>query len=143
MVLDNPNLLDFERDLFTKPGRARVGVQWKSADICLDIECECGSLSHLCDSMFGHWVCEVCGRAFKPPTIAVAYTDSETWGGYTHPYQALENYRQSSGIDAKLIVNGMTATDSSITNPSDPRSLSVVGFDPAAPKLIADFSRGL
>ena len=73
MVLDNPNLLDFERDLFTKPGRARVGVQWKSADVCLDIECECGSLSHLCDSMFGHWVCEVCGRAFKLPTIAVAY----------------------------------------------------------------------
>ena len=73
----------------------------------------------------------------------IIYADSETWGGYTHPYQALENYRQSSGIDAKLIVNGMTATDSSITNPSDPRSLSVVGFDPAVPKLIADFSRGL
>ena len=71
------------------------------------------------------------------------YADEETWGGYEHPYQALENYRQSSGIDAKLIVNGMTATESSITNPSDARSLSVVGFDPAVPKLIADFSRGL
>ena len=46
MVLENPNLLDFERELFTKPGRVRVGVQWKS-DICLDIECECGNLSHL------------------------------------------------------------------------------------------------
>ena len=72
----------------------------------------------------------------------VVLTDSETWAGSTHPHQALRRYRARSGIDARLVVVGMTATDVSIADPSDAGMLDVAGFDAAAPGLVADFSRG-
>lgn len=70
------------------------------------------------------------------------YTDSETWAGSIHPHQALVQYRQKTGIPARLAVVGMTATNFSIADPSDPGSLDVVGFDSASPQLLADFSAG-
>lgn len=73
----------------------------------------------------------------------VIYTDSETWVGIVHPYQALKQYRAQSGIDAKVVVVGMTATEFSIADPRDPGMLDVVGFDTAVPSLISQFSRGL
>jgi len=73
----------------------------------------------------------------------VVYTDNETWHGNIHPHQALREYRQKTGIDAKLIVVGMTATRFSIADPSDPGMLDVAGFDSAVPTLITDFARGL
>jgi 60 kDa SS-A/Ro ribonucleoprotein len=59
-----------------------------------------------------------------------------------HPFQALKRYRERTGIDAKLIVVGMTSTGFSIADPSDPGMLDVAGFDSAVPNLISDFSRG-
>ncbi|WP_202863549.1 hypothetical protein [Ornithinimicrobium avium] len=73
----------------------------------------------------------------------VVYTDNETWAGSSHPHQALRTYRERSGIPAKMIVVGMTATGCSIADPSDPGMLDVAGFDSAVPQLISDFSRGL
>lgn len=73
----------------------------------------------------------------------VIYTDNETWAGTTHPHQALRQYRERTGIDAKLIVVGMTATEFSIADPSDPGMLDVAGFDSAVPNLITDFARGM
>lgn len=73
----------------------------------------------------------------------VVYTDNETWSGRVHPHQALQQYRQKTGIDAKLIVVGMTATRFTIADPSDPGMLDVTGFDTAVPTLITDFARGL
>lgn len=72
----------------------------------------------------------------------VVYTDNETWAGVMHPHQALRQYRDRTGIDARLIVVGMTATEFSIADPTDPGMLDVAGFDSAAPTLIGDFSRG-
>jgi 60 kDa SS-A/Ro ribonucleoprotein len=72
----------------------------------------------------------------------VILTDSETWAGHVHPSQALANYRQASGIDARLVVVGMVANEFSIANPADPGMLDVVGFDTATPQLISDFARG-
>jgi len=72
----------------------------------------------------------------------VVITDNETWAGSMHPHQALVEYRQRSGIDARLVVVGMTASDVSIADPQDPGMLDLAGFDSAAPNLIADFSRG-
>ena len=72
----------------------------------------------------------------------VIYTDSETWHGAIHPHQALREYRDSSGIDAKLVVVGMTSTGFSIADPSDPGMLDVVGFDATAPALMSEFARG-
>lgn len=73
----------------------------------------------------------------------VVITDNETHSGRRgHPHQALQAYRQQTGIDAKLVVVGMTSTGFTIANPSDRGMLDVVGFDSAAPAVIADFARG-
>ena len=72
----------------------------------------------------------------------VVYTDNETWAGRIHPHQALRQYRERMGVDARLVVVGMTANDVSIADPADERMLDVAGFDAAVPTLIADFSRG-
>jgi 60 kDa SS-A/Ro ribonucleoprotein len=69
------------------------------------------------------------------------YTDNETWAGHIHPFQALKQYRQKSGRNAKLVVVGMTATEFSIADPSDAGMLDVVGFDTSAPNVMADFAR--
>jgi 60 kDa SS-A/Ro ribonucleoprotein len=71
----------------------------------------------------------------------VVYTDNETWAGTVHPYVALREYRDLTGIDARLVVVGMTANDVTIANPTDPGMLDVAGFDASVPNLIADFSR--
>lgn len=72
----------------------------------------------------------------------VVITDGETWAGYVHPHIALQNYRQKTGIDAKLIVVGVTSTGFSIANPNDPGMLDVAGADANLPKVIAEFSAG-
>lgn len=73
----------------------------------------------------------------------MVYTDNETWAGTIHPHQALAEYRRTTGIPAKLIVVGMTATGFTIADPSDAGILDVVGFDAAVPSLITEFARGL
>ena len=71
----------------------------------------------------------------------VIYTDNETWAGTIHPDEALRTYRERTGIAAKLVVVGMTATGFTIADPNDAGMLDVVGFDSAAPAVIADFAR--
>ncbi|SLJ40459.1 TROVE domain-containing protein [Mycobacteroides abscessus subsp. abscessus] len=73
----------------------------------------------------------------------VVITDNETWFGDVHPHQALRDYRNKTGINARLIVVGMTATRFTIADPADPGQLDVSGFDSAVPQLISDFSAGL
>lgn len=69
------------------------------------------------------------------------YTDSETWAGKIHPFQALQKYRRTMNIPAKLIVVGMTSTGFTIADPSDAGMMDVVGFDSATPQIISDFIR--
>ncbi len=71
----------------------------------------------------------------------VVYTDSETWHGDIHPAQALRDYRRKTGIPAKLVVVGMVSNGFSVADPDDAGMMDVVGFDTAAPALIADFIR--
>ena len=73
----------------------------------------------------------------------VVYTDNETWAGNTHPSQALKKYRAASGRNARLAVVGMISNGFSIADPKDSGMMDVVGFDSAAPNIIADFSRGV
>lgn len=71
----------------------------------------------------------------------VIYTDSETWAGNIHPKQALDQYRQASGIQSKSIVVGLVSNGFTIADPNDPGMLDVVGMDTAAPAVMADFAR--
>ncbi len=72
----------------------------------------------------------------------VIYTDNETWFGDMHPSVALQQYRQKTGIPARLIVVGMTATKFSIADPNDAGMLDAVGFDTATPQVISQFAAG-
>jgi 60 kDa SS-A/Ro ribonucleoprotein len=72
----------------------------------------------------------------------VVLTDNETYAGGSHPVQALEKYRQATGIGAKLIVVGMTSSGFTIADPNDAGMLDVVGFDGATPALMAKFAKG-
>ena len=69
----------------------------------------------------------------------VVYTDSETWAGKIHPVQALRDYREKTGIPARLVVVGMTSNGFSIADPNDAGMLDVVGFSTSTPAAIADF----
>jgi 60 kDa SS-A/Ro ribonucleoprotein len=59
-----------------------------------------------------------------------------------HPTQALAEYRRRVQPTARLATLAMTATESTIADPTDPGQLDMVGMDLAAPHLLADFARG-
>ena len=72
----------------------------------------------------------------------VVYTDNETWAGGIKPNQALKQYRDASGRDARSAVVGMAATNFTIADPKDRGMMDFVGFDASAPRVLADFSAG-
>ncbi len=67
----------------------------------------------------------------------VVYTDNETNHSGIHPCQALDQYRQKMGRDAKLIVVGMEGRPFTIADPESPYMFDVVGFDTNTPQLIS------
>jgi len=73
--------------------------------------------------------------------VFCVYTDNETWAGNIHPFQALEKYRQFIGHSAKLAVFGLAGNDFTIADPTDPDMIDFVGFDAAAPTVLADFAK--
>lgn len=84
---------------------------------------------------------EALHRGYEVDTFTI-YTDNETYHGNIHPYQALAQYRKTSGIDARLVVVSITPTKFSIADPRDPGMLDISGFDAAVPTLISEFSKG-
>jgi 60 kDa SS-A/Ro ribonucleoprotein len=87
--------------------------------------------------------------------LFIVYTDNETWFGTIHPSEALDNYRQATGIDAKMIVVATTPTSNSIgynrhnsildtsnAKNNSPLTLNIIGFDLNAPILIKNFASG-
>lgn len=72
----------------------------------------------------------------------VIITDNETNCGHQKPFQALKEYRQKTGIDARLAVLGVASTDFTVADPSDKGMMDFAGFDSNAPKVLADFSAG-
>ena len=72
----------------------------------------------------------------------VIVTDDGTWGGQQHPGQALERYRRTTGIPAKLVVIAMAAERCGIANPDDAFQMDVAGFDASVPAVVGNFIRG-
>lgn len=72
----------------------------------------------------------------------VIITDNETWAGNIKPTQALKQYRDQMGIDARLAVLGVASTGFTIADPKDRGQMDFVGFDSNAPRVLADFSAG-
>jgi 60 kDa SS-A/Ro ribonucleoprotein len=71
----------------------------------------------------------------------VTYTDNESWAGEVHVDQALRQYRNKTGIPAKLVAVAFSANNYSVANPDDAGQLDVVGLDTATPNVISDFIR--
>ncbi len=103
------------------------------------------ALAHTTGQNFGRTDCALpmlfATRERLPVDVFVVYTDNETWFGKVHPSQALREYREKMGIAAKLIVVGITSTGFTIADPEDAGMMDVVGFDAAAPEVMADFAR--
>jgi len=76
-----------------------------------------------------------------PVDVFVILTDNEVNSG-EHPFKRLQEYRKVMGIDAKMVVIGMTATEFTLADPSDAGMLDVIGFDAAAPSVVSDFVTG-
>ncbi len=70
------------------------------------------------------------------------YTDSETNSSQGHPHEVLQEYRQKTGIEARLAVAAFTSNRFTIADPNDAGMLDVVGFDASAPAVMGDFFRG-
>ena len=77
-----------------------------------------------------------------PVDTFVIYTDSQTWSGDTHPIQALNQYRDKTGIDATLVIVAMATNKFSLGDYEDRRVLNVIGFDTNTPEIIAQFVSG-
>ena len=69
------------------------------------------------------------------------YTDGQTWAGPQHPVQAIAAYRGARVHDAKMVSVAFVGYGSTVVDGTDAGMLDVVGFDTAAPMLIADFLR--
>ena len=67
----------------------------------------------------------------------IIYTDNDTnASNQKHAMTVLKEYRERTGIQAKLIVIATTATNVTIADPKDPLTFEIVGFDSEAPKLL-------
>jgi 60 kDa SS-A/Ro ribonucleoprotein len=69
------------------------------------------------------------------------WSDYEANSG-VHAYQALENYRQKTGIAARMQAVMTTPTRFALADPDDAGSLDVSGFDADVPVMLADHARG-
>lgn len=76
-----------------------------------------------------------------PVDTFLVITDNETYAGGVHPCQALVDYRNQTGIGAKLIVLAMTSSGFTIADPNDSGMIDIAGMDTAVPNLIADFAK--
>jgi 60 kDa SS-A/Ro ribonucleoprotein len=98
-------------------------------------------------------VCEVIVREgrFSDPSLPIR--DAEDRGlavdafvivtaNDRHVAQALERYRRSSGIAAKLVLIAMAANAWSIADPNDALQMNVAGFDATVPEVVAEFIKG-
>jgi len=72
----------------------------------------------------------------------IIMTDNETYAPNEHPQSALVRYRALTGIQAKLIVIGMTGNCFTIADPTDKNTLNLAGFDTSTPEIASMFLRG-
>lgn len=84
---------------------------------------------------------ETATKSKLPVDLFVVNTDNEVNSG-AHVHKLVEQYRQVMGIDARMVVMGMTATPFTIADPDDQGMLDVVGLDSNAFNLIASFANG-
>jgi 60 kDa SS-A/Ro ribonucleoprotein len=130
----------------TEPTTYVVGFQNKLVDLginaCMSLDDVLKKISEL---PFGNTDCSIpmlyaLDKGLEVDAFVV-YTDSETYAGKVYPSQALQLYRDKTGIPAKLIVVGMTTNGFTIADPEDSGMMDIVGFDASLPTIISNFVR--
>jgi len=66
-------------------------------------------------------------------------TDNESWAGYTHPSQALREYRRKVNPNARVIWAAVAANGHTSADPSVPGVINYTGFDSALPLLVSQY----
>lgn len=67
------------------------------------------------------------------------YSDNETWYGNIWPSQAVVKYRDTSGLNTRMVTCDIISNKTQIGDPQDALALHVAGFDSFAPALISNF----
>jgi len=127
----------------TEPNHFIGGFSTHFVDLGISAGDRLDAATAKCQRSFGGTDCAVAithALARQYPVDAfVVITDGETWAGDIHASQALTQYRQRMGLDAKLIVINMVANRTRVGDPGDSGSLDIVGFDASVPMLINGF----
>lgn len=71
----------------------------------------------------------------------VILTDNDTNRGSMHPFEALKQYRNKTGIPAKLAVLATYPSKFSIADPNDSGMIDISGFDTTVPMVLSEFSK--
>jgi 60 kDa SS-A/Ro ribonucleoprotein len=72
--------------------------------------------------------------------VFVILTDSDTWVGDIHPFEALKKYRKKFNKNAKLAVLAFSASKFSIADPSDAGMIDIAGLDSSVPVILSEFA---
>lgn len=75
------------------------------------------------------------------PDAFVVYTDNDVNSG-RYPSVALQEYRNVTGINARLAVVATQSSHVSVADPTDAGQMNFVGFDSQLPQLLHDFIAG-
>ncbi|SFS64144.1 TROVE domain-containing protein [Marininema halotolerans] len=68
--------------------------------------------------------------------VVVFWTDSESWAGSRHTFQAQREYRNKINPMVKAIYVTLTPNHLSLVDPNDPLSFDFGGFDPSMPRIV-------
>jgi len=80
-------------------------------------------------------------KRWRTPEAFIYFTDNDVNSG-RRPSAALAEYREKTGIPAKMVVYCTQAGNYSICDPTDALSMTVAGFDTTGPGLVSAFLRG-
>lgn len=75
-----------------------------------------------------------------PAELFIVLTDSQSWAGSIHPLQALQKFRQETGINAKAVCGQFGSYGGSIADPEDAGMLDFVGLDSGLIQVIRNFA---
>jgi hypothetical protein len=74
-----PSHLDIEQPKFD--GVPHIWVQWKGTNVCCDIHCECGEMSHYDGDFFYFFKCPACQRYWEVGTHVAIYPTTKERAG--------------------------------------------------------------
>lgn len=58
------NCPGYERQHVPPEGEPHAWIQWKGTQVCMDVSCACGELSHLHGDFTYYVACPACGRVY-------------------------------------------------------------------------------